>query len=98
MSEYNDSSLKWFHDVLKKDGSPYNETEYKYIQSMATQGGGLLPADWESYKPALVWIVLPVVVLSLLLVLVVKVLRKRRNSSDTLMTEQQVADNDLELI
>ena len=96
MTPYNESSLNvWFHDVLKKDGSPYNETEYTYIQSMAT-GGGVL--DWESYKPALVWIVLPVVVLSLLLVLVIMVIRKRRNSDDTTMIEQQVTDNDLELI
>jgi len=89
VTQYNETSLDlWFHDVLKRDGSPYKETEYKYIQSMATRNGIL---DLQSYKPALWWIVLPVIVVSLLLFLVVKVIRKRRGDR-----EEQVNDNDLE--
>ncbi len=89
VTQYNETSLDlWFHDVLKGDGSPYKETEYKYIQSMADRSGIL---DGQSYKPALWWIVLPVIVMSLLVFLVDKVIRKRRGDR-----EEQVNANDLE--
>jgi flagellar biosynthesis/type III secretory pathway M-ring protein FliF/YscJ len=55
---------------------------------MATRSGIL---DGQSYKPALWWIVLPVIVMSLLVFLVVKVIRKRRGDR-----EEQVNANDLE--
>jgi hypothetical protein len=95
--QYNTTPTMWFHDVLQQDGSPFNETEYLYIREMGMVGNGV---NWDSFKPAIWWIVVPVVLLSIL------PRRRRRTRANhkylpgapTAVVEEALNDNDLELL
>jgi len=103
VTQYNESLDLWFHDVLRGDGSPFNQSEYAYIRTVANIGKGY----WDYFNPAMWWwIVLPAVLALLVITRIVRVIRRRRRSrashayeaGASTMAEEALNDNDLELL
>lgn len=99
--QYNESSLDvWFHDVLQKDGKPYNESEYDYILQVAN--GGASSAFWDYANTQLWWMVLPAVLALLIVFGIVGVIRRQRRRTRAYQSgaaaEEDLTDNDLELL
>ena len=98
--QYNESLDVWFHDVLRDDGSPYNEAEYDYILQVSKGGSSF----WDYANPQLWWVALPAVFALLVVFRLVGVIRRRRrtrvshNYQSGAAAEEDFTDNDLELL